>query len=122
MSLWDDMTILAAVIYEGYVGNAICMHVAASPGKRWLNRRFLHDAFAYPFGQLKVVRVTGTVSDSNDQAKKFDEHLGFVREGVIRRGSPDGSDLIIYGMLREECRFLEMKSHGKKLADAAAAN
>lgn len=120
MSLWDDMTILAAVIYEGYTTNNLAMHVAATPGKHWLNRRFLRAAFAYPFLQLRVDRVTGVVPDSNAQAKKFDEHLGFIREGVIRRGSHDGSDLIIYGMLREECRFLEMKDNGKALAHPAA--
>lgn len=108
LSLWDDMTILAAVIYEDYTGRGISMHVAAEDGKRWLNRAFLRAAFNYPFNELKVDRVTGLVPDSNEAAKKFDEHLGFIREGRIRGGSEDGSDMIVYGMLRKECRFLEM--------------
>lgn len=108
LSLWDDVTILAAVVYEGYVGNNVCMHVAAE-GKHWLNRQFLYAAFDYPFNQLKVDRVTGCVPDSNEAAKRFDEHLGFKREGLLRRASQDGTDLIVYGMLREECRFLERK-------------
>lgn len=108
LSLWDDMTILAAVVYEGYVGNNICMHVAAE-GKHWLNRQFLYACFDYPFNQLKVDRVTGCVPDSNEAAKRFDEHLGFQREGLLRKASQDGSDLIVYGMLRAECRFLEKR-------------
>lgn len=119
LSLWDDCEILAAVIYENYSVNAISMHVAAVDGRRWLNKAFLHQAFDYPFNQLKVDRVTGLVPDSNEAAKRFDENLGFVREGLIRRGSHDGTDLILYGMLREECRFLE-KPHGQVVGSPAA--
>jgi RimJ/RimL family protein N-acetyltransferase len=113
MSLWDDAVIQAAVIYEGYSPKNICMHVAAIDGKAWLNRAFLKAAFEYPFNQLKVERVTGLVPDSNEAAKRFDEHLGFKREGIMRGASDDGSDMIVYGMLRSECRHLE-KSLGQK--------
>lgn len=106
MSLWDDGTILAAVIYDGFVGIDVKMHIA-SGRVNWLDRRFLYAAFAYPFNELKVSRVTGLISATNQKSRKFAESLGFVKEGECRRGSPDGSDLIIYGMLREECRFME---------------
>ena len=36
----------------------------------------------------------------------MDENLGFVREGVLRQGAAHGSDLILYGRLKNECRFL----------------
>lgn len=114
ISMWEDGALLCAILYEGYCGNSINMHVAAVGGKRWMNRRILFAAFDYPFNQLKVDRVTGLVPDSNEAAKRFDEHLGFVREGVLRRGADDGSDLIVYGMLREECRHLE-SPHGQRL-------
>lgn len=107
LSLWDDMTIQAAVIYEQYVGTSINMHIAAI-GRRWLTRQFLHAAFDYPFNQLRVVRVTGLVPDSNEASKRFCEHLGFVHEGRVRKAATDGSDLIVFGMLREECRHLEI--------------
>jgi hypothetical protein len=107
LSLWHDAVIQAAVIYESYSPRNLNMHVAAIEGKAWLNRAFLRAAFQYPFGQLKVERVTGLVPDSNEAAKKFDEHLGFKREGLMRGAADDGSDLIIYGMLRSECRHLE---------------
>ena len=112
LSLWDDAVIQCAVIYESYSPRNVSMHVAAVDGKAWLNRAFLKAAFDYPFNQLKVERVTGLVPDSNEAAKRFDEHLGFKREGVMRGAADDGSDLIVYGMLRSECRHLEMKDHG----------
>jgi hypothetical protein len=106
LSLWDGMDILAAVVYDGFVGIDVKMHIA-SGRRNWLDRRFLHAAFAYPFEELKVTRVTGLISAANMPSRTFAESLGFVKEGECRRGSPDGSDLIVYGMLREECRFLE---------------
>jgi hypothetical protein len=108
--------ILAGVVYQNYIrGTDIHMHVAALPGKRWLSRFFLGECFRYPFEQLGCRRVTGLVPASNTAAARFDEHLGFTAEGRLRQIMPDGDDLLIYGMLREECRFLKVGLHyGRK--------
>ena len=100
--------LLAGVVYQNYTKVDIHMHVAALPGRRWMSRHFLGECFRYPFEQLKCRRVTGLVPAKNAVAAKFDEHLGFTWEGRIRRILPDGDDVIVYGMLREECRFLEV--------------
>jgi hypothetical protein len=48
-------------------------------------------------------------------AEQFDQRLGFVYEGCIRQILSNGDDLLIYGMLREECRFLKVGlNHGRK--------
>lgn len=121
LALCEDGDIIAGVIFEGYFAGSINIHVAAIPGRRWMTRQFLQETFYYPFVQLDCHRLTGVVADSNEEAKRFDEHLGFVREGRIRKGAPDGTDLIIYGMLKEECRFLpKEKEHGQALAAASA--
>ena len=101
--------LISGTVYNMYSGPSICMHVAAEPGKLWLTREYLFRSFAYPFLQLKCHRVTGLVRVDNLAAQKLDEHLGFVREGVLRRGASDGTDMIIYGMLRDECRWLGVK-------------
>lgn len=108
LGVYEDGKILAGVVYNLYNGPSICMHVAAE-GKRWLNREFLFRFFAYPFIQLGCNRVTGLVRVDNIEARRFDEHLGFVQEGVIRRGASDGTDMILYGMLKEECRWLGVR-------------
>lgn len=100
-----DGRIIAGVVYNLYTGTGICMHVAAE-GKGWMTKDFLRACFHYPFVQLGCRRVTGLVRVDNFQAQKFDEHLGFKREGIIRQGDDDGCDLIIYGMLRRECRWI----------------
>ena len=101
--------LIAGVVFEGYTGSSISIHVAALEGKLWLSKEFLFRVFAYPFLQLECNRVTGLVRVDNPKAQKLDEHLGFIREGVMRRGATDGTDYIIYGMLKEECRWLNFK-------------
>jgi RimJ/RimL family protein N-acetyltransferase len=107
----EDGELIAGVAYNMYTGAAICMNVAATPGKRWTTKEFMYAFFAYPFIQLKCRRVTGLVRMSNEAAKKFDEHVGFIQEGVIREAFEDGEDAILYGMLKSECRYLGVK-HG----------
>ena len=101
--------LIAGVVFEGYTGSSISIHVAALEGKLWLSKEFLFRVFAYPFLQLECHRVTGLVRADNIKAQKLDEHLGFVREGIMRKGATDGTDYIFYGMLKEECRWLNFK-------------
>ena len=110
LGLEEDGNLIAGVAFNMYTKASICMHVAAEPGRRWMNRDFLWRSFAYPFIQLKCNRITGFVRMDNLDAQRFDEHLGFKREGLVRRGCVDGTDMILYGMLREECRFLRRAS------------
>jgi len=109
IGLEEDGELIAGVVFNLYIGPSIMMHVAAVPGRRWMTRDYLYRCFAYPFLQVKCNRITGLVREDNLDAQRFDEHLGFKREGLIRRGANDGSNLILYGMLKEECRWLEIK-------------
>lgn len=106
IGLLENGRIVGGVVYTMYTGNGIMMNVAGGY-KGWINRAFIRAAFAYPFKQLGCTRVSGLVRVDNFAAQKFDERLGFKREGVIRRGDDDGTDLIMYGMLREECKWIK---------------
>jgi RimJ/RimL family protein N-acetyltransferase len=109
IGLAEDGELIAGVVYNMFTGPSISMHVAAMPGRRWMTKDFLWRAFAYPFIQLGCQRVTGLVREDNLDAQRFDEHLGFVREGLLRSACEDGQNMILYGMLRKECRWLEIK-------------
>jgi RimJ/RimL family protein N-acetyltransferase len=108
IGLEEDGQLIAGVVYNLYTKSGINMHVAAVPGKRWMTRDYLYACFAYPFLSARCHRVTGLVREDNLAAQKFDEHLGFKREGLIRMGCEDGTNMILYGMLRSECRWLEI--------------
>lgn len=102
LALIDDSRILVGVVYNRWCKHDVCMHVAVQ-GR--IIPEMLFAAFDYPFNQVKVARITGLVPARNLAAQRFDEHLGFVREGLIRRGVGD-DDLIVYGMLKEECKWI----------------
>ena len=97
--------ILAVVCYDTFTELDCHMHIASNGSRRWISRELLREAFAYPFIQCGLRRLTGLVAASNRDALRFDLHLGFRIEGLCRDGAPDG-DLFILGMLRRECRFI----------------
>ncbi len=109
LGLIKDGEIIAGVIYNHYVNPNIMMHVAAIPGRRWLNREFLFACFDYPFNQLNCNRITGLVPKKNKDARRFDTHLGFEYEGNMRKALAD-DDMLVYGMLKEKCKWLKLKN------------
>lgn len=112
IGLDEDGKLIAGVLFDHYNGASIAMHVAAE-GKRWMTREYLHFCFWYPFEQLQIKKIIGLVDESNHQARKFDEHLGFQLETRIK-GACVGGDLLIYTMTKDQCRFLGDK-HGRKI-------
>lgn len=83
----------------------ICMHIVAKPNAPWLRRGFVAAAFAYPFRQLVVRRVSAQAPEQNKPFQSVLKALGFVQEGIKRR-AVGGRDYVSFGMLREECRYV----------------
>lgn len=117
IGLERDGALVAGVVYQLYTGQggSMLMHVASDTSRHWMTPAYMAACFRYPFVQMKCRRVTGLVRADNNAAQRFDEHLGFRREGLIRQGATDGVDMILYGMLRSECRYLEGKHHAALL-------
>lgn len=65
-------------------------------------KTFLLD---YPFGHLKVPRISVNINETNATALEQAQRMGFVVEGRKRRAGPHGSDMIMLGLLPEECPF-----------------
>lgn len=106
IGLEEDGNLIAGIVFQNHAGPNILMHVASDGSKRWMTPAYLCAAFRYPFEQLKVTRITGLVRADNHAAQKFDEHLGFKREGVMREAASDGTDMIVYGLLKRDCPYL----------------
>lgn len=77
----------------------------ASTDPRWATRSILKAAFGYPFVQLPCVRLTAYTGKNMPHVRQFLERLGFQQEGIVRRGFAD-DDAVIYGMLKEECKWI----------------
>jgi RimJ/RimL family protein N-acetyltransferase len=43
---------------------------------------------------------------SNTRARRLVEGAGFTLEGLMRSAAADGGDVLIYGMLKPECRWV----------------
>jgi RimJ/RimL family protein N-acetyltransferase len=108
IGLENDGRLIAGVVYDNYTGRSIAMHVAGEGG-HWMTREFARVCFDYPFRQLGVNKVLGFVDSTNTQARRYDEHLGFVLEHVITDAGKSG-DLCIYSMTAAQCRWLRARS------------
>jgi RimJ/RimL family protein N-acetyltransferase len=80
--------------------------LAAAGSGPWLTRLNLRTWFEYPFNQLECHRITCIIAKSNTISRKIVERLGFVMEGCIRGSRDPGKDSILYGMLRDECKWI----------------
>ena len=104
--------ILAVVLYTWFTDHNCAMHVASNGRADWMSRGFLAAAFAYPFIQLGLRRVTAYVASRNERALTIDGRLGFRVEGVMKQAAGD-DDLIVMGLLREHCLWIpEEYRHG----------
>jgi RimJ/RimL family protein N-acetyltransferase len=84
----------------------------ASDDPTWLWPATLRRLFAYPFIQLGCVRMTAVTGRKNKRARRVIEGIGFRLEGVVRKGIDGKEDAMIYGQLREECRFIPQDKNG----------
>lgn len=120
LGLADGPKLIAGVLYEAFNGASITMSVAAE-GRNWLDRRFLWAAFDYPFNQLGCKTVVGLVSSANKRAQRFDEHLGFKLVATLEQAHQEG-DMLVYQMLRRDCRWLELgKRYGRQKLSTSIA-
>lgn len=92
----------------------------ASDSPRWFTKKNIYTIYDWAFNQLKVERITGLVERKNKRARKIDEGLGMKLEGVLRRASPSGQDLFVYGLLKKEADNLIKRLYGKAVSTKAA--
>lgn len=102
--LREDGTVWGVIVYDRFNEYSCEMHFAGDKG--WINRPLARAAFGYPFRQLGLARVTGLVDELKEDVLAMDQRMGFKVEGRIRRGLGD-RDIILLGMLKDECRYLK---------------
>jgi hypothetical protein len=65
-------------------------------------RMIIQATIKEAFERFSLRRVSLLVAADNQRLLKAAKQMGFCGEGVIREGNPDGADLHMFGMLREE--------------------
>lgn len=108
---FKDGRLLGGVIFQGYTGASIELHVAGFD-PHWISKDMLWAVFTYPFIQLGCKKILGRVAETNRRALEFDLKLGFKEEARIREVFPEG-DLLILTMRRDECRWLKLSPRNR---------
>lgn len=76
--------------------------IFAADTPRWATRETIAKLMHWPFVQLDCHRVTTRIAASNRRAIRFNEGIGFKREGLIRQGWGPDEDAVLLGLLRSE--------------------
>ncbi|OWT62156.1 N-acetyltransferase [Candidimonas nitroreducens] len=113
----DDGELIGGIIFDSKWGASIQMHVASNGSRHWMTAAGLAACFGYAFNQEKVNIIVGLVRADNIEARRFDEHLGFKQCGQLPLACTDGTDLIVYGMRKSDCRYLQGKYHAELIAE-----
>ena len=106
--LKDDGSIWGVVGYDNFSQWDCEIFMAGEPG--WVSMSFMKATFAYPFTQLGLERVTGRIDANDKKALDIDMRFGFKVEGRLRNALGN-RDIIIVGMLRHECKWIQ---HGQE--------
>ena len=116
--------LLGGVLFTGYRVGSVHIHMAGFH-PQWVSKGMIYLAFDYPFRQLKVNKLFGTVPERNVKARDNDLHLGFKIEYLIEDvyGYSDGvNGMYIMSMRKDECRWLKMKMPYIEYASAERTN
>lgn len=102
----QDGKLIAGAIFSEYRPPVDIREAFASISPTWATKVTLKHLFAYPFVHLNVLRMSAIIGENNVVSRELTERLGFKEEGRCRKSMDDGSDAIIYGMLKEECPWI----------------
>lgn len=108
IGLEKDGELIAGVFIENYTGTSCMLHVAGI-GRRWLTKEFLFTVFWYVFTQLGCKVALAPVPATNEDALRFDRHLGFTELARIPDAFPSGDGILLI-MKKEDCRWLTINS------------
>lgn len=81
----------------------------------WALPATLQTVCIYPFVNLDCNRVTALVARSNKRSRQVVEKVGFSREGSHPRGMDGRETAISYGLLREDCIWINPRSEWARL-------
>lgn len=98
--------LIGAVVYTNFSGKNVWASIVCDAP---ITRRFLYAMFFNPFVRWKCNHISCAIESWNVQSAQLCGHMGFVQEGLIREAAADGGDIVLMGLLKRECRFLDKR-------------
>lgn len=105
---WLEQDSLKIVVgMHGFLGKVCQIHIAFAPDWHFSPREMLRVVFNYAFVTRGCELLIGIVNSKNEQAMRFDAHLGFKELHRIPGMHDDGGDIVILGLRKSDCKYLK---------------
>lgn len=106
IGLTHNGELVGGFVFRNWRGHDVEISFALD-NPRAFTREVPRKVFKYVFEELGCARCTALVRRGNRRSRKLVEGVGFKLEGKARLGYDGRQDMMIYGMLAKECRWLE---------------
>lgn len=107
----DKDGLIAGVVFLNYKQHSVDINLGAISAK-WSSRAVFKRIAHFAYDALAVERISASVGKKNKRSRKLLEGTGFRLEGCLRKGFSKDEDMMIYGLLRDECRWIGKKENG----------
>lgn len=107
----EKRALVAGVVFNNWNGANATVHIAMEPGVGRAMVKLFEAVCDYAFTQNGLKRLTGLVPASKPDVLKFDKHLGFEEEFLMKDGAPDG-DMHVLVLWPHKCRWLSGEKNG----------
>lgn len=94
--------------YSAWTPNSVTISIALEHPSAFRHLRY--PAFEYPFLEAGREIVLAYILDTNSRSVRLTERLGFQLVTRIRDGWTRGTDILMYEMRKENCRWLRQGS------------
>ena len=108
LGILHDGALTCAVVFDNWrpATKSVFVSIAVENKAKLKKSDFLPQFFDYGFNHLGCKRITCLIDKNNEKSIKLCSRIGFSYEGTLRQASPSGNDLLVFGMLEQECRWL----------------
>lgn len=107
--------VVGVVVFSDFTKTTCNIHVYTP---KCLNRKTLRLMLAYPFNQLKLKKIFGTIQSNNTNASRNAEKIGFTLDNTIKDYYATGVDMLVYALTKEQASkwIANSNSDNKQLA------
>lgn len=97
----DAGRVRGMVAYDDFTRNSCVVHQAVESPIAW--RTLIPTCFVYPFEELHLGVVIGTVPANNARALRMTQRLGFRETYRVREAWAPGVDMVVHELRRADC-------------------
>lgn len=114
--MYRDGDLVAGILLESWSHNSVTIHIRVDDPLVF-KHRFAEECFNYIFVTCERGVLIGITPSNNEQALKFNRHIGLTEIYRIRDGYDVGIDYVVQELRKEDCRYIE---HGQEVNSEAA--